>query len=73
MTQKSVLPEPYSHHADAAAIGTNPSRAIADPPAIFFKTFITDLETAGTVPTERQFLAAAVTLELFFAPSPLRI
>ena len=58
------------HHADAAAVGANPGRTVADPPDILLKTFITYLETAETVPAEGQDFPTAVTLELFFPPAP---
>ena len=40
------------HHSDAAAIGTDPSRTICHTPFVFFKTWRTNLKTAGAVPAE---------------------
>jgi len=73
MTQKPVPPGPDSHHANPSAVRADPGRTVADPPYVLFKTFVADLETAGTIPTERQHLLAAVTLELLITPPTPRI
>jgi len=62
-----------SHHADPAAIGTDPGGAVAESPFILRKTLRTDLKTAGAVPAERQLPAAAMADKIFAAPPPLAV
>jgi hypothetical protein len=69
MTQKYIHTDQNLHHADAAAVRTDPGRAVADPPDILFKARVTDLEATRAIPAERQDLSATVALEFLFAPS----
>ena len=55
------------HHSNSATVRTNPGGSIGNPPFVFGKTAVADLKTAGTAPTERHFLLAAVALKLFIA------
>jgi len=48
-------------HAHPAAVRTHPGWTVADPPEIFRKTTVADLEAAGTITAVREFFFAAVT------------
>ena len=62
-----------SHHSNPAAVRTYPGRTITKTPAILFKTLITYLESAGTIPAKRQDLSTAMALIISPAPTPLGI
>ena len=43
---------PLLHHSDAAAIRADPGRTICHAPFVLFKTWRTNLKTAGAIPAE---------------------
>lgn len=49
-----------SHHPDPAAVRTDPGRTVGQPPFVFLKAVIADLETAGAVPAEGQLAPATM-------------
>ena len=52
------------------AVGTDPGRAVADTPFIFFKTFRADFKAAGAAPAKGLFLLAAMAPVAVLSASP---
>jgi hypothetical protein len=60
-----------SGHANTLTVGTDPGRAVTDPPQIFFKTVFADHKPAGTAQAVGLLGLAAMTLVFAKLSSPI--